>query len=119
MFLAEWGEQTHNSPCFILYKPYSPSGKIKQFVWPYMVSGLSVAATKKIFSVVPNIFSFLSSFTSILIKVYSWGPTPSPVALSWSAHISLSLVLYIEGLFPNLITPFAFKVLNYHSINEL
>ena len=90
---------TYASPLSPSKAPYSPSGRTQALVWPYMVSGLSVAASKKTppgdcaataakrpgksfgsveFSSMGNAFS--------LISVYSWGPTPSPVARSWSAH---------------------------------
>jgi hypothetical protein len=50
---------------------------MKQFVYPYIVSGLKVAATKKTSLPYKTSSSPGNSRTLNLIKVYSYGPTPS------------------------------------------
>ena len=84
-------------PSALAKAPYSPSGSRKQLVWPYMVSGRSVAAVKK--TGVPAASAAASGASAaacgcvggtacrrILMSVYSCGLTPSPDARSWSAH---------------------------------
>jgi hypothetical protein len=85
-------------PSALTNAPYSPSGSRKQLVWPYMVSGRSVAAVKN--TGVPADSAATSGASApaacgcsggtacrrILMSVYSCGLTPSPDARSWSAH---------------------------------
>jgi hypothetical protein len=46
MLIIERWEQMNTEPSAMTNAPYSPSGNTKQFVWPYIVSGRSVAATR-------------------------------------------------------------------------
>lgn len=81
------------------YRPYVMSGPTKQLVWPYMVSGRSVAATRNTFlpSTPANALTCAAAAsghetTSILTPVYSCGPTASPLERSWSMHGWPSLI---------------------------
>ena len=53
MFNMERSVQMNTEPSFISKAPYMPSGNRKQLVWPYIVSGRSVAATTNTFSRAP------------------------------------------------------------------
>jgi hypothetical protein len=71
MFLADRREQIKYSSFFIAKTPYSPSGRRKTLVYPAMVSGLRVAATRNTF--LSENFSTILEGTSrhlILIRVY-------------------------------------------------
>mmetsp|Transcript_13129 Transcript_13129/g.39676 ORF Transcript_13129/g.39676 Transcript_13129/m.39676 type:complete len:251 (-) Transcript_13129:838-1590(-) len=46
MPIADRCDVTSTSPFAVSKRPYSPSGSTKQFVWPYIVSGLNVAGAK-------------------------------------------------------------------------
>ena len=87
MFLAARLVQTKTSPPLTLNATYFMSGRTQQLVCPYMVSGRSVAATRKILLPVKRLsFSGSGSTARILTSVYSCGPTPSPLLRSWSMH---------------------------------
>mmetsp|Transcript_14645 Transcript_14645/g.41609 ORF Transcript_14645/g.41609 Transcript_14645/m.41609 type:complete len:203 (-) Transcript_14645:892-1500(-) len=88
IFSAARAEQTPYSSLPMLYTPYSPSGSTQQLVWPYIVSGRRVAATRDTFlppTAGPNVSGY-GSCTSNLTTVYSCGFTFSPSVRSWSRH---------------------------------
>jgi hypothetical protein len=118
MFFAERSEQRKTSPLpgaapspVTSKAPYSPSGRRKQFVWPYIVSGRRVAATKKTRRPAARreargarrAAAWCSAGTPwrrILTSVYSCGVTPSPEARSWSAQACPSMGEKIVGRLP-------------------
>mmetsp|Transcript_17323 Transcript_17323/g.60924 ORF Transcript_17323/g.60924 Transcript_17323/m.60924 type:complete len:218 (+) Transcript_17323:2017-2670(+) len=115
---AARSEHTYTSSSFIWKAPYSPSGSTKQLVWPYIVSGRRVAATRKMLPAMPARHSGLGSTTRSLMSVYSCGPTPSPVARSWSAHAWPSSTEYTVGRLPKATLSLRLSVRNCQRMNE-
>ena len=95
---AARADMTSTSPPLISYAPYWPSGSTKQLVWPYIVSGRSVAGARKTSRPSTALSDAGNGASSLsLMSVYSCGPTPSPSERSWSAHTCPSSIS--EGTF--------------------
>lgn len=71
MLSADLSLQMNNSSFFISITLYSPSGNTKLFVYPYMVSGLNVAQTKKRFFPASVASTNSGLMTLYLMSVYS------------------------------------------------
>ena len=87
MFRALRSEQMYSSPFPMRNTPYVAPGSTKQFVWPTIVSGRSVAAIRYTFSSFSEASFAGFSSSLILMQVNICGSTPSPEARSWSAQI--------------------------------
>ena len=71
MFLAALSLQIKYSLLIISKRPYSPVGRTKQFVYPYIVSGLKVAATMYTSLPAKSLIEGGISFSLSLMIVYS------------------------------------------------
>ena len=89
MLCAACSPHTNTSPGPTSYSPYVPVGSTYTLVCPYIVSGRSVAATRKTAAAalagslaMADASAGVGVTTRSLTSVYSWGLTPSPDCLS-------------------------------------